>query len=130
MSEHLKMQTPDSTEENIAKIAALFPSAVTEMRDEDGGVKKGINFETLKQLLSHDIVDGKEHYEFTWVGKKQAMAEAARPTTQTLRPVPADSKNWDTTQNLYIEGDNLEVLKIFAAKLSGQGQDDLYRPAL
>lgn len=120
MSEHLKMQTPDSTEENIAKIAALFPSAVTEMRDEDGGVKKGINFETLKQLLSHDIVDGKEHYEFTWVGKKQAMAEAARPTTQTLRPVPADSKNWDTTQNLYIEGDNLEVLKILQQSYLGK----------
>ena len=120
MSEHLKMQTPDSTEENIAKIAALFPSAVTEMRDEDGGVKKRINFETLKQLLSHDIVDGKEHYEFTWVGKKQAMAEAARPTTQTLRPVPADSKNWDTTQNLYIEGDNLEVLKILQQSYLGK----------
>lgn len=120
MSEHLKMQTPDSTEENIAKIAALFPSAVTEMRGEDGAVKKGINFETLKQLLSHDIVDGKEHYEFTWVGKKQAMAEAARPTTQTLRPVPADSKNWDTTQNLYIEGDNLEVLKILQQSYLGK----------
>lgn len=120
MSEHLKMQTPDGTEENIAKIAALFPSAVTEMRGEDGAVKKGINFETLKQLLSHDIVDGKEHYEFTWVGKKQAMAEAARPTTQTLRPVPADSKNWDTTQNLYIEGDNLEVLKILQQSYLGK----------
>ena len=120
MTEHLKMQTPDRTEENIAKIAALFPSAVTEMRGEDGTVKKGINFETLKQLLSHDIVDGKEHYEFTWVGKKQAMAEAARPTTQTLRPVPADSKNWDTTQNLYIEGDNLEVLKILQQSYLGK----------
>lgn len=120
MSEHLKMQTPDITEENIAKIAALFPSAVTEMRGEDGAVKKGINFETLKQLLSHDIVDGKEHYEFTWVGKKQAMAEAARPTTQTLRPVPTDSKNWDTTQNLYIEGDNLEVLKILQQSYLGK----------
>lgn len=120
MSEHLKMQTPDITEENIAKIAALFPSVVTEMRGEDGTVKKGINFETLKQLLSHDIVDGKEHYEFTWVGKKQAMAEAARPTTQTLRPVPTDSKNWDTTQNLYIEGDNLEVLKILQQSYLGK----------
>lgn len=120
MSEHLKMQTPDITEENIEKIAELFPTVVTEMRGEDGKVKKGINFETLKQLLSHDIVDGKEHYEFTWVGKKQAMAEAARPTTQTLRPVPADSKNWDTTQNLYIEGDNLEVLKILQQSYLGK----------
>lgn len=120
MTEHLKMQTPDSTDENIERIAELFPSAVTEMRGEDGAVKKGINFETLKQLLSYDIVDGKEHYEFTWVGKKQAMAEAARPTTQTLRPVPADSKNWDTTENLYIEGDNLEVLKILQQSYLGK----------
>ena len=120
MTEHLKMQTPDSTDENIEKIAELFPSAVTEMRGEDGKVKKGINFETLKQLLSHDIVDGSEHYEFTWVGKKQAMAEAARSTTQTLRPVPADSKNWDTTENLYIEGDNLEVLKILQQSYLGK----------
>ena len=120
MTEHLKMQTPDSTDQNIEKIAELFPSAVTEMRGEDGNVKKGINFETLKQLLSHDIVDGSEHYEFTWVGKKQAMAEAARSTTQTLRPVPADSKNWDTTENLYIEGDNLEVLKILQQSYLGK----------
>lgn len=120
MTEHLKMQTPDSTDENIEKIAELFPSAVTEMRGEDGKVKKGINFETLKQLLSHDIVDGSEHYEFTWVGKRQAMAEAARSTTQTLRPVKEDSRNWDTTENLYIEGDNLEVLKILQQSYLGK----------
>lgn len=120
MLEHLNMQTPDGVETNIEKIAALFPSAVTEMRAEDGSVKKGINFETLKQLLSHDMVDGAEHYEFTWVGKKQAMAEAARPTTQTLRPVKADSRNWDTTGNLYIEGDNLDVLKILQQSYLGK----------
>ena len=120
MTEHLKMQTPDITDENIKKIAELFPSAVTEMRGEDGKVKKGINFETLKQLLSHDIVDGSEHYEFTWVGKKQAMAEAARSTTQTLRPIKEDSRNWDTTENLYIEGDNLEVLKILQQSYLGK----------
>lgn len=120
MTEHLKMQTPDGTDENIEKLAELFPSAVTEMRGEDGKVKKGINFETLKQLLSHEIVDGNEHYEFTWVGKKQAMAEAARSTTQTLRPVKEDSRNWDTTENLYIEGDNLEVLKTLQQSYLGK----------
>lgn len=108
----LKFETPDMVAGNIEKIGALFPSAITEMRGEDGQIKKGINFEVLKQLLSRDVVDGDECYEFTWVGKKAAMAEAARPITKTLRPVKEDSRDWDTTQNLYIEGDNLEVLKI------------------
>ena len=118
--EHMKFETPDLTSENIEKIAALFPSAVTEMRSEDGKVKKGINFEVLKQLLSRDVVDGDECYEFTWVGKKAAMAEAARPITKTLRPVKKDSPNWDTTENLYIEGDNLEVLKILQESYLGK----------
>ena len=118
--EHMKFETPDLTSENIEKIAALFPSAVTEMRSEDGKVKKGINFEVLKQLLSRDVVDGDECYEFTWVGKKAAMAEAARPITKTLRPVKKDSQNWDTTENLYIEGDNLEVLKILQESYLGK----------
>lgn len=108
----LKFETPDMVAGNIEKIGALFPAAITEMRGEDGQIKKGINFEVLKQLLSRDVVDGDECYEFTWVGKKAAMAEAARPITKTLRPVKEDSRDWDTTQNLYIEGDNLEALKI------------------
>lgn len=117
----LKMETPDMAAENVEKIAALFPSAVTEMRGEDGSIKKGIDFEMLKQLLSPDVVEeGDERYEFTWVGKKQAMAEAARPTTKTLRPVKEDSRNWDTTENLYIEGDNLEVLKILQESYLGK----------
>lgn len=117
----LKMETPDMAAENVEKIAALFPSAVTEMRGEDGSIKKGINFEMLKQLLSPDVVEeGDERYEFTWVGKKQAIAEAARPTTKTLRPVKEDSRNWDTTENLYIEGDNLEVLKILQESYLGK----------
>lgn len=110
--EKLSFETPDMVAGNIEKIGALFPSAITEMRGEDGQIKKGINFEVLKQLLSRDVVDGDECYEFTWVGKKAAMAEAARPITKTLRPVKGDSRDWDTTQNLYIEGDNLEALKI------------------
>lgn len=116
----LKMQTPDITSDNIEKIAALFPSVVTEMRGEDGKVKKGINFEMLKQLLSPDAVDGDERYEFTWVGKKAAIAEAARPITKTLRPLKEDSRDWDTTQNLYIEGDNLEALKILQESYLGK----------
>lgn len=108
----VKMTTPDGVTENIEKLAALFPAAVTEMRGEDGALRKGIDFEKLKQLLSRDIVEGGERYEFSWVGKKAAMAEAARPTTETLRPVKADSRDWDTTENLYIEGDNLAALKI------------------
>lgn len=116
----LKMETSDMAAENIEKIGALFPSAVTEMRGEDGSIKKGVNFEMLKQLLSPDVVEGDERYEFTWVGKKQAIAEAARPTTKTLRPVKKDSRNWDTTENLYIEGDNLEVLKILQESYLGK----------
>lgn len=118
--EKMRMETVDMTALNIEKIAALFPSAVTEMRGEDGTVKKGINFEVLKQLLSKDVVDGDECYEFTWVGKKAAIAEAARPTTKTLRPVVEDSRDWDTTENLYIEGDNLEVLKILQESYLGK----------
>lgn len=118
--EHLRFETLDMVTENIDKIAALFPSAITEMRDEDGEIKRGVNFEVLKQLLSRDVVDGDECYEFTWVGKKAAMAEAARPITKTLRPVKADSRDWDTTENLYIEGDNLEVLKILQESYLGK----------
>lgn len=118
--EHMKFETPDMVAGNIEKIGALFPSAITEMRGEDGQIKKGINFEVLKQLLSRDVVDGDECYEFTWVGKKAAIAEAARPITKTLRPVKEDSRAWDTTQNLYIEGDNLEVLKILQESYLGK----------
>ena len=118
--EHMKFETPDMVAGNIEKIGALFPSAITEMRGEDGQIKKGINFEVLKQLLSRDVVDGDECYEFTWVGKKAAMAEAARPITKTLRPVKEDSRDWDTTENLYIEGDNLEVLKILQESYLGK----------
>lgn len=117
----LKMETPDMAAENVEKIAALFPSAITEIQGEDGSIKKGVNFEMLKQLLNPDVVEeGDERYEFTWVGKRQAIAEAARPTTKTLRPVKADSRNWDTTENLYIEGDNLEVLKILQESYLGK----------
>lgn len=118
--EKMKFETADMTEKNIDKIAALFPNCVTEMRDESGKVKRGINFEVLKQMLSSDVVDGNECYEFTWVGKKASIAEANRPIRKTLRPCPEESKDWDTTENLYIEGDNLEVLKLLQESYMGK----------
>lgn len=108
----MKFETSDMTAENIEKIAELFPNCVTEMRDESGKIKRGINFEMLKQMLSPDVVDGDECYEFTWVGKKASVVEANKPIRKTLRPCPEESKDWDITENLYIEGDNLEVLKL------------------
>lgn len=110
--DRMKFETLDLTSENIEKVAMLFPNCVTEMLDEDGKVKRGINFELLKQMLSADVVDGDEAYEFTWVGKKAAIVEANRPIRKTLRPCKEESMDWDTTENLYIEGDNLEVLKL------------------
>lgn len=116
----MKFETPDLTSENIEKIAALFPNCVTEMRDANGNLKHGINFEMLKQMLSPDVVDGDECYDFTWVGKKASIVEANKPIRKTLRPCPEESKDWDTTENLYIEGDNLEVLKLLQEAYLGK----------
>ena len=118
--EKMKFETTDFTSGNIEKIAALFPNCITEMRGEDGKVKSGINFEMLKQMLSPDVVDGDECYEFTWVGKKASIVEANKPIRKTLRPCVEESKNWDTTENLYIEGDNLEVLKLLQEAYLGK----------
>jgi len=108
----LSQETVNFTEKNIEKIAALFPSAITESKDANGKLKRAVNFEQLKQLLSDEVVDGDECYEFTWVGKKQSIIEGNRPIRKTLRPCKEESKNWDNTENLYIEGDNLDVLKL------------------
>lgn len=108
----LKMESVDITQKNIEKIAALFPNVITEMRDENGKLKKGINFELLKQELSHDVIDGEECYDFTWVGKKAAIVEGNTPIRETLRPCIEESKDFENTENLYIEGDNLDVLKL------------------
>lgn len=108
----MKMESVDITEKNIEKVGELFPSCITEGKDENGNLKKAINFEMLKQLLSKDVVDGDEAYEFTWVGKKASIVEANKPIRKTLRPCKEESVNWDDTENLYIEGDNLEVLKL------------------
>lgn len=114
------MESENIQQDNVAKIAALFPNCVTEARDEDGHLKKAINFELLKQMLSDSVIDGDEAYEFTWVGKKASIVEANRPIRKTLRPVKEDSVNWDTTENLYIEGDNLEVLKLLQESYLGK----------
>ncbi len=116
----LRMETPDLTQANIEKLAALFPACVTEARGEDGQLKKAVNFELLRQMLSDVVLEGDEAYEFTWVGKKAAIVEANRPIRKTLRPCPAESVNWDSTENLYIEGDNLEVLKLLQESYLGK----------
>lgn len=141
----MKFESPDMTAQNIDRIAALFPNCVTEMLDEEHSTpekkvyKRAVNFELLKQMLSPDVVDGDEAYEFTWVGKKAAIVEANKPIRKTLRPCVAESKDWDTTENLYIEGDNLEVLKLLQESYLGKvkmiyidppyntGNDFLYR---
>jgi adenine-specific DNA-methyltransferase len=110
--EKLSQETVNFTEKNIDRIAALFPSVITETKDADGKLKRAVNFDQLKQLLSDEVVDGDECYEFTWVGKKQSIIEGNRPIRKTLRPSKEESKNWDSTENLYIEGDNLDVLKL------------------
>ena len=122
----MKFESPDLTAQNIDRIAALFPNCITEMLDEERSTpekkvyKRAVNFELLKQMLSPDVVDGDEAYEFTWVGKKAAIVEANKPIRKTLRPCVAESKNWDNTENLYIEGDNLEVLKLLQESYLGK----------
>ena len=115
----MRMESLDMTTQNIEKIGALFPNCITETVDENGKPKKAINFELLKQMLSGDVIEGGEAYEFTWVGKKAAIVEANRPIRKTLRPCKEDSVNWDITENLYIEGDNLEVLKLLQESYLG-----------
>jgi len=116
----MKFESPDMTAQNIDRIAALFPNCITEKKDENGKLTRAINFELLKQMLSPDVVDGDECYEFTWVGKKAAIVEANKPIRKTLRPCKEESKDWDTTENLYIEGDNLDVLKLLQESYLGK----------
>lgn len=119
--DRISRETPDLTQENIAKIAALFPDVVTEATDADGNVTLAIDFDALRDDLSDAIVDGaRERYQFTWPGKREAKLEARRPTKKTMCPCPEKSKDWDTTENLYIEGDNLEALKIMRETYAGK----------
>ncbi len=118
--EKMKFETADLAVRNIDKIAALFPNVITETKDANGIPKKTINFELLKQMLAEEVIEGNEAYEFTWVGKKASIREAHKPIRKTLRPYKEESVDWDTTQNLYIEGDNLEVLKLLQESYLGK----------
>lgn len=118
--EKMRMESVDMIAQNIEKIGMLFPNCITETVDESGKPKKAINFELLRQMLSDDVIEGDEAYEFTWVGKKAAIVEANRPIRRTLRPCMEKSVNWDTTENLYIEGDNLEVMKLLQESYLGR----------
>ncbi|MCK9268590.1 MAG: site-specific DNA-methyltransferase [Alkaliphilus sp.] len=109
----LKMKSKNLTKENIEKIGELFPNVITEMEDEEGNTVRAIDFELLQQELSDEIVEGsKERYQLTWPGKREAIVAANTPIDKTLRPVKEGSLNWGTTGNLYMEGDNLEILKL------------------
>jgi len=126
MMEKMRMESVDMTEQNIEKIGAMFPNCITETLDEEKSTpdkkvyKKAINFDRLHQMLSSDVIEGNEAYEFTWVGKKAAIVEANKPIRKTLRPCPEESVDWDKTENLYIEGDNLDVLKLLQESYLGK----------
>ena len=120
MMEKLKFESVDMTARNIEKIGAMFPNCVTETMGEDNKPRKAVNFELLRQMLSAEVAEGGEAYEFTWVGKKAAIVEANKPIRKTLRPCKEESVNWDDTENLYIEGDNLEVLKLLQESYLGK----------
>lgn len=118
----LETTSVDGTKINLEALYQIAPSCFTEAKDEETGeIKRVVNFETLRQLLGGDAVDeDEEMYQFTWPGKRAARYEAAEPIDDTLRPVPADSVDWDTTENLYIEGDNLRVLKLLQRGYMGK----------
>jgi len=121
MMEKMKMSTPDLTDMNIAKIGALFPNVITETRDENGDIKKAVDFDLLRQVLSKSLVeDENERYRLDWPGKKASLLKANTPITKTLRPCREESVNFETTENLYIEGDNFEVLKILQESYLGK----------
>lgn len=115
-SDHLDLASPNLVHQNIEKIAALFPNCITETAEG-----KAIDFDLLKQELSEQIIEGnKERYRLEWPGKREAIVTANLPTNNTLRPIVQDSVNFDTTQNVYIEGDNLEVLKLLQESYLGK----------
>ncbi|QBQ17772.1 site-specific DNA-methyltransferase [Acinetobacter haemolyticus] len=115
------MHSPNLVDSNIEKIAALFPNCVTEAQDENGELKKAVDFDLLKQELSQVLVEGEqERYRLDWVGKKEAILTANAPIAKTLRPCREESVNFDTTENLFIEGDNLEALKLLQENYLGK----------
>lgn len=119
--EKLKMHSPDLTQENIARIQELFPNCVTEMRDKNGNLKLVVDFDQLRQELSDSIVEGpQERYHLNWPGKREALLTANAPIAKTLRPCREESVNFDTTKNIFIEGDNLEALKLLQESYLGK----------
>lgn len=116
----MKFETPNITEKNVEEIAKLFPNCITETDDGNGQMKKVVNFEMLRQMLSDNILEGDEAYEFTWVGKKASIVDAYKPIRKTLRPCIDESVDWNETENIYIEGDNLEVLKLLQESYLGK----------
>lgn len=111
--DHLKMHTPNKADENFRKLAELFPNAVTETKNEQGEVVRAIDKDVLMQEINTKVVEGREErYQFTWPDKRKSVLLANAPIAKTLRPCREESVNFDTTENLYIEGDNLEVLKL------------------
>lgn len=116
----MKMQTKNLIQENIETIKNLFPEVVTEGKDPEGRLREVIDFDRLKEILGDDVSISPEHYEFTWVGKRNARRLAATPINMTLRPCKEESKDWDSTENLYIEGDNLDVLKLLQESYLGK----------
>ena len=121
MTEKLKMKTADMASENFEKLKALFPNCVTESLDKDGNPVRAIDKDLLMQEINSEVVEGqKERYQFNWPGKRDAIRKANAPTTMTLRPCKEESVDFDNTQNLYIEGDNLEVLKLLQNNYLGK----------
>jgi adenine-specific DNA-methyltransferase len=119
--EKLNLHSPDFTKANIEKLAELFPNCVTETRAADGTLKKAIDFDLLKQELSTSIVEGpQERYQLNWPGKREALLTANAPIAKTLKPCREESVDFDTTQNLYIEGDNLDALKLLQETYLGK----------
>ncbi len=119
--EKLKLHTPNLTADNIEKVAALFPNCVTETRDEAGKLTRAIDFDQLRQELSDHIVEGpRERYHLDWPGKREALLAANAPIAKTLRPCRKESVDFDTTKNLFIEGDNLDALKLLQETYLGK----------
>ncbi|WP_433540395.1 site-specific DNA-methyltransferase [Streptosporangium sandarakinum] len=119
--EKLRMHSPDLTEQNIDKIAGLFPTVITEGLDKEGNPKKVIDFDLLRQELSDHVIEGpQERYQLDWPGKREALFAANAPIAKTLRPVREESVDFDTTQNLFIEGDNLDALKLLQESYLGK----------
>ncbi|MFO6431655.1 site-specific DNA-methyltransferase [Erythrobacter sp. W302b] len=136
----MKMHSPDLSQDNVAKIRALFPDCVTEAADEQGNIRLAVDFDQLRQTLSDHIVEGpQERYRLDWPGKREALLTANAPIAKTLRPCREESVDFDTTQNLFIEGDNLDALKLLQESYLGKvkliyidppyntGKDFIYR---